>query len=180
MQNKFRGVNYDYGLLRRTISSLECEERAQDPIGMNELMEDGIKIRNNGGIFVFDVDAYHRLHTVCRQTTRNKQFLDMFGNYIAMDGTHLVDKYGHVMVLLNVTDSLGLTQVVGTIVCPSEDGLVMEGGMQKFGVTKGQDKVLHTDGGSWGPLLAANYDRRHHLCASHFSTKVRQLSTLVQ
>ena len=155
---------------------MEAGERAADPKGLNDFMEMGFLLRKTGGVFHYDLDTYGRLHWAVLQGRRNKEYLEKYSAYVAMDGTHLVDKYGHVLVLLTVVDCLGLTQPVGIIVCPSEDSEIMIKGLEFMGVPKGG--VLHTDGGPWGPLLAKHFEREHILCTYHFLSKVTELTEL--
>jgi hypothetical protein len=155
------------------MSGMEKEMKKGDPTGMTQFMDHGIAVRGNGGIFSYNVDRWQRLETVWRQSRRNKEYLRMFGDYVAMDGTHLVDMYGHIMMIVTVIDSLGLAQVGGIILGPAEDADVCIAALDAFSLETGQDKVLHTDGGSWGPVVAAKFDRTHLLCANHYLTKVQ-------
>lgn len=137
---------------------------------MNDFMEKGFLLRELGGVFNYDVDTYGRLHSAVLQSVRQREYLQKYGRYIAMDGTHMVDKYGHVLVLVTVVDCLGLCQPAGIIICPSEDSSTMSKGLELLGVPKGG--VLHTDGAAWGSILAEQFDRDHVLCSNHWLTKV--------
>ena len=92
--------HYDWHLVRDIKRSLEADARALDPKGMNDFMENGFLLRELGGVFVYDVDTFGRLHSAVVQSVRNRKYLQEYGRYIAMDGTHMVDKYDHVLVLL--------------------------------------------------------------------------------
>jgi hypothetical protein len=138
---------------------------------MNAFVAQGNSLRKNGGLFEFDIDGYCRVKSVYRQTPRNKQYLDTYGDYISCDGTHLIDKYGNLLLVLSVLDCLGVCQCGGTIVSPAENAEVLIKGFEAFGVTPGGLRTLHTDGGPWGPVVADKFQRVHLLCANHFTTK---------
>jgi hypothetical protein len=151
--------------------SCEAGDKAEDPDGMNAFIAQGNLLRKNGGVFEFDIDGYCRVSSVYRQTARNKAYLDLYGDYISCDGTHLIDKYGNLLLVATVLDCLGLCQCAGTIVAPAENSDILIKGFEVFGVQPGLDKTLHTDGGAWGPVVAAAFNRVHTLCANHFTTK---------
>jgi len=162
--------HYDWHLVKSIKLGFEADARARDPKGMNEFMEKGFLLRKLGGVFTYDVDTFGRLHSAVLQSVRNRKYLQEYGRYVAMDGTHMVDKYDHVLVLVTVIDCLGLSQPGGIIICPSEDSGVMMKGLEALGLPRGG--VLHTDGGPWGPLLAEHFGRDHVLCSNHWLSKV--------
>ena len=156
--------------MRNTKRAFELSAKALDPDGMNRFIEQGHLIRKTGGIFEFDIDSYCRVSSVYRQTVANKKYMDAFGDYVACDGTHMIDKFGNLLLIVTVWDSLGLSQVAGCIVAPAESADVLIKGFELFGLGKGEGKTFHTDGGSWGPLVAEMFMRIHLLCANHYTT----------
>jgi hypothetical protein len=138
---------------------------------MNAFIAQGNLLRKNDGLFEFDIDGYCRVTSVYRQTARNREYLAIYGDYISCDGTHLIDKFGNLLLVLTVLDCLGVCQCGGTIVSPAENADVLIKGFASFGVKPGELRTLHTDGGPWGPVVAAKFARVHLLCANHFTTK---------
>jgi hypothetical protein len=171
LQHQDASIQYNWHLVRNTKRAFEASDKAEDPDGMNCFIAQGNSLRQNGGIFEFDIDGYCRVSSVYRQTARNKQYLDLYGDYVSCDGTHLIDKFGNLLLLLTVLDCLGVCQCGGTIVAPAENADILIKGFTLFGVKHGKTRSLHTDGGPWGPVVAEAFDRMHFLCANHFTTK---------
>lgn len=177
--NSHPGMIYAYPLIRSTKLAMEKEMKSSDPDGMRTFMEDGYAVRTNGGVFDYSIDPWSRLDYVYRQSSKNRDYLQAYGDYVALDGTHLVDKYGHVMMMLTVVDALGLTQCAGAVRGPAEDSEHIIAALRAFDFPTGKDKVLHTDGGSWGPVVAEAFDCEHVLCTDHFLTKVLSFSCVL-
>jgi hypothetical protein len=174
LQHQEPSRHYGWHLVRNTKLAFEACEKALDPHGMNLFIEQGHLLRRHGGIFEFNIDAYSRVSTVFRQTRRNRLYLEAYGDYISCDGTHLVDKFGNLLLLMTVVDCLGISQCGGSVVAPAESADVIIEGLRLFGAGVGSTKegrTFHTDGGTWGPVVAAAMGRTHLLCTNHFATK---------
>ena len=168
------GTHYSWHLVRNTKLAFEASDKALDPHGMNDFLKKGHLLRQHGGLFDFDVDAYARVSTVYRQTKRNKAYLAAYGDYISCDGTHLVDKFGNLLLLATVFDCLGKIQCAGSVVAPAENADIIIEGFRQFGAgvgSKEPGRTFHSDGGTWGPVVAEAMGRQHLLCANHFTTK---------
>ncbi len=169
------GCQYEYQLLYREKLRAEKQHRqGKSQADMSDFMSQGNAITAKGGIFVTKVDDTQRLYATYRQTDMNKAYLQAYGEYLCMDGTHWVDKYGDVLVIGTVVDCLGRTQNGFSIISPGEDGEMMKDAMDKFAVGKGG--TLHTDGAAWGAMLAEIYERDHQLCSDHYITKAPKLA----
>lgn len=165
-------VVYDYQMLYRELNKAAAIKRAREGEEMTNFMRDGKNIARNGGLFDVKVDGNNRLYAAFRQSKRNKAYLMTYDEYLAMDGTHHVDRYGHLLIIGTVQDCLGMIQAGFSIIAPGEDGAIMSEGVDMFGVSRGKG-TLHSDGAPWGALLAAELGRDHQLCSDHFITEVR-------
>ncbi len=164
------GTTYDYQLLYR--QKLRAEKAARDGKSfgdMTDFVEEGMAIAASGGVFHTKVDHCQRMFATFRQTTNNRAHLQAYGQYLCLDGTHWVDRYGHVLIIGTVKDCLGITQNGFSLICPSEDlDLIIES-VDRFNIPTGG--TLHTDGAAWGPVLAERLGRAHMLCTNHYTTK---------
>lgn len=173
MQGQWPQFVYNYQLIYQHMKTRHQQLVAEDPHGLNAFMNHGIALRANHGLFDFSVDRFNRLANVVRQSAVNKAYMEQYDDYIAMDGTHMVDQYGHILLMCSVVDCLGKAQCAGMVLSASgENAELCIDAMKQFGVTRGEGKTFHTDGGSWGPVVAEAFDRQHLLCTDHFSTKV--------
>jgi hypothetical protein len=171
LQHQNPNTQYTWHLVRNVKTAFEASDKARDPDGMNTFVAQGNLLRKHGGLFEFDMDCYCRVTSVYRQTPRNKAYMAAYGDYIACDGTHLVDQYGNILILATVMDCLGLSQCAGSIVAPGESADIINKGFLLFDAPRGKGNVFHTDGGPWGPVCAAAMHREHVLCANHYATK---------
>jgi hypothetical protein len=84
-----------------------------------------------------------------------KSYCDVFGDFVIHDGTHNVDRYGFVALVITLVDSLGKSVIAGYSLSVSEHSDHIEEALRYFGLNRAEG-VYMTDQGSGFTLAAEN------------------------
>jgi hypothetical protein len=104
-----------------------------------------------------------------------RQYLLAYADFILLDGTHWVNKYGQILVPPVVVTCFGRSITGAIIVAPAEesDPIIKHLAHAGLGLSDPAKKeVLMTDEGPAFPAVAAAFDRWQLFCSNHFSTSV--------
>ncbi len=138
------GFHYDTDLLYKMVAAAEAVANASDPSGMQRLFDDGLRMRDAGGVSKISSDAWGRLRNYWRQSPEQRKLQTLYDEFLLADGTHWVNQYGQILVIFSGIDCLGKTQVFGWVCTPSEDEDVIEHACELFQFS--HTGVLMTDG----------------------------------
>jgi hypothetical protein len=173
---------YSWRLVERCMKQARVHSVEEGSTGMTLFFERSMQQKAYGTLFDCCFDVSQRLHSCVRQTPLQRAYMVLYGQYLAVDGTHLVDKYGHTAILPTVIDCLGRLQNAGCVLAPSEDGDTIEQGCLRLSAAwqpeeedaqgPPQMATLHTDEAPWGESLAKALGRRWQLCSIHYGSKV--------
>ena len=158
----------------------EIAHRHRGRLGMNGdqmkqfmLYADGIA--RGGGCFEYSIDDSGRIRSWVLQEATMRQYLLAYNDFLLLDGTHWVNKYGQILIPPVVVSCFGRSITGGIIVAPAEESEPIIKHLTQAGLgtsDPAKKEVLMTDEGPAFPAVAAAFDRWQLLCSNHFSTSV--------
>ena len=138
---------------------------------MKDFIELGHGIEQKGGTFHYNLDNDNSLESFVLQTKLMQQYAHKFSDFVLIDGTHCVNRYGQVLIPTSVVDCLGKTRVTTITLAGSENAPELIQLCEKVNIFLPGTPFM-TDGAPAFKLVALAFDLTHLLCIDHFRTKV--------
>ena len=158
----------------------EIAFRHRGRLGMNGdqmkqfmLYADGIA--RGRGCFEYSIDDSGRIRSWVLQEATMRQYLLAYADFILLDGTHWVNKYGQILVPPVVVSCFGRSITGAIIVAPAEESEPIIKHLAQAGLgtsDPAKKEVLMAGEGPAFPAVAIAFDRWQLLCSNHFSTSV--------
>ena len=163
---------------------------------MGKMREEGIRVRDAGGVWIEDHDDTWRLNGTTKQTFIQREYAKEFGGYfVEVDGTYGTNTYGFIAGVYVGVCSLGFSTIFGLNTMPAENTHDIARSCDKFLLSNDSDppssivdiedvpisnKVLEnsdkgtifTDEGAWSDSVAKRVGKDHGLCTLHKTTNI--------
>ena len=142
---------------------------------MKQFMMYAEGIARNGGCFQYGIDDSGRIRSWVLQEGAMRRYLVAYSDFILLDGTHWVNKYGQILVPPVVVSCFGRSITGAIIVAPAEESEPIIKHLAEAGLgmsDPAKKEVLMTDEGPAFPAVATAFDRWQLFCSNHFSTSV--------
>ena len=158
----------------------EIGKRHRGRLGMNgdqmkQFMMYAEGIARNAGCFQYSIDDSGRIRSWVLQEGAMRRYLLAYSDFILLDGTHWVNKYGQILVPPVVVSCFGRSITGAIIVAPAEESEPIIKHLAEAGLgmsDPAKKEVLMTDEGPAFPAVATAFDRWQLFCSNHFSTSV--------
>jgi hypothetical protein len=167
MKSMFDDKEFDTNLLKNCRKKAIKIKYGDDPHNMNQLMALGKEINREGGLFDYVLDEDMRLQSLYIKFPTMDKYLQQYGDFFVLDGTHGTNAYGLTLIPLVIVEPLGKSIFVGIIICPAESSVYIIEGMKRLGIGKKNSVLLSDQGAAFG-LVAEALEMTHRLCAWHF------------
>ena len=119
LRNTFKKTDYSRDLLHNVVNR-EKRKKKNIKSPLRDLFDLGKRLQIEGGIFEIGTDDEARIDRIIFQSRMQRRFVEMYGDFFVVDGTHGTNIHGMTLILTCVIDALGKTKIVGSIICHTE------------------------------------------------------------
>lgn len=138
----------------------------------------------NGGIFEYEVDETQRIRSWLLQDAEMRAMLLAYDDFIILDGTHWVNKFGQILIPPVVVDCFLMSHLGAFILGPAESASLICTHLEQAGVEPTDHSGRHshlysrplmTDEAPCFPLVAEHFKMLHLLCTNHYVTSIPKI-----
>jgi len=175
MRLRYPDRDYCTKLLSRLLTKGFNDHYGTDPDGMMKFNELGNSIRDKGGVFELEHGVDRRITSVFVMKPSMNAYVELFGDFVINDGTHNIDKYGTIMMLNTLVDSLGKSVMSCYSQFRSERHDHLVRALNHFKLNS-EGMTLMTDDGPAYHLVAQAVKAKHLLCSKHYHSLINKAS----
>lgn len=155
-------------LLRREVRKCQVQKFGTDSHRIDKLFETAAQIKGAGGRFDVDPDPNtHRIATLFVQTVEMLKYTEVYSDFKAIDGTHGMNMYDLIAIVLTLVDCLGLSIPAGFSLDLSENTDVTVKTLQKCSLAKPQETLM-SDAAPAFAAAAEELGQIQILCGHHY------------
>lgn len=179
IRKEFPTRSFNKELLRRELRTSREHFYGKDAHRIDSLFALARTIQQEGGTFDVDANEFtHRIETVTVQSASMIPYAETYDDFVVIDGTHGLNKYKLIAIILVVVDALGFSMPAGFSLNQSENNEVVKTTLEKSRLAS-PGKTLMSDGAQAFASIAEQLRMLHILCAYHYqqtSMEVKGLS----
>jgi len=166
LRNTFKNTDYSRELLHNVVNR-ERRKKKSIKSPLRDLFDLGKRLQIEGGIFDIGSDDEARIDRIIFQSRMQRSFVEMYGDFFVVDGTHGTNIHGMTLMLPCVVDALGKTKIVGSIICHTESHEDILFGLKTLGLAEKKATMMTDQAIAFG-TVAKELGLQHVLCTYHF------------